>query len=519
MSIVIVVSVSQLTIATEAAELPDYADELDLVWETPDDAAPVRGFSVGTDTVGVGICDVEGYHGDVSRRQAMEHAHVAARYLAELSGGRYEIELHWAGRRQGPLNFLSCPGLPFDTGVPVEAMLIFVPGFVNDDVAGGQAEPGLDSATWPGNGRFATVGTYPDGRADPATVVHELGHTLNWPHSQASSDGSSGYDNPVDIMGDAMAADGMPFGTLAFNRYAAGWIPASDVVRYQGGRHTVALVPPGGDGVQLVAIPLDEAATRVIVVDTRTRSDDDPLPTKGEGVNVHLVDNRQGKGMFRRHTQYPEGPPGGFSHVLTVGETLAESSWFRLAVTDQSEEGYVVDLVGFADIADSVFAAAILDVTQGHLMEPCDPSADDLFCPHRPVTRGEAAGFLVRMWGLSERAGIFVDTEGSGFGPDIERLAAAGITLGCNPPTNDRFCPHRLLTRGELAAFLTRALSLSGWGRSFVDVGGSGFRSDIERLAMEGITLGCDPPHYDRFCPDAVVTRGQMAAFLSRVGR
>ena len=52
----------------------------------------------------------------------------------------------------------------------------------------------------------------------------------------------------------------------------------------------------------------------------------------------------------------------------------------------------------------------------------------------------------------------FVDDDGSVFEREIELLAAAGITKGCNPPTNDRFCPHAPVRRGELAAFLHRAI-------------------------------------------------------------
>ena len=46
------------------------------------------------------------------------------------------------------------------------------------------------------------------------------------------------------------------------------------------------------------------------------------------------------------------------------------------------------------------------------------------------------------------------------FHADISRLAAAGITRGCNPPDNTRFCPDRPVTRAEMASFLQRALGL-----------------------------------------------------------
>ena len=42
------------------------------------------------------------------------------------------------------------------------------------------------------------------------------------------------------------------------------------------------------------------------------------------------------------------------------------------------------------------------------------------------------------------------------FHNDIDWLAGAGITKGCNPPTNDQFCPNDAVTRGQMAAFMKR---------------------------------------------------------------
>ncbi|MCH7979597.1 MAG: S-layer homology domain-containing protein [Acidobacteria bacterium] len=53
----------------------------------------------------------------------------------------------------------------------------------------------------------------------------------------------------------------------------------------------------------------------------------------------------------------------------------------------------------------------------------------------------------------------FTDDDNSPFEDHINRIAEAKITLGCNPPTNDRFCPNDHVTRGQMAAFLKRA-----WG-------------------------------------------------------
>jgi hypothetical protein len=92
------------------------------------------------------------------------------------------------------------------------------------------------------------------------------------------------------------------------------------------------------------------------------------------------------------------------------------------------------------------------------------------------------------------------------------------VTLGCNPPLNDRFCPNELVTRGQMAAFLARAFHLTNLGLEdlFVDDNGSIFEFDIDKLGATGISRGCNPPDNDRFCPNDYVTREQMAAFIRR---
>ena len=63
-----------------------------------------------------------------------------------------------------------------------------------------------------------------------------------------------------------------------------------------------------------------------------------------------------------------------------------------------------------------------------------------------------------------------------------------------------------------MAAFLVRALGYvdDGGGDLFFDDDGSVFEGDIDRLATVGVTNGCDPPVNNKFCPDDFVTRGQM---------
>ena len=70
-----------------------------------------------------------------------------------------------------------------------------------------------------------------------------------------------------------------------------------------------------------------------------------------------------------------------------------------------------------------------------------------------------------------------------------------------------------------MALFLVRALGLAPAGNTeptFADIDESHHAYEaIEALYASGITTGCttEPPLY---CPDRDVTRSQMAAFLSR---
>ncbi|MGA9597395.1 MAG: DNRLRE domain-containing protein [Acidimicrobiia bacterium] len=172
----------------------------------------------------------------------------------------------------------------------------------------------------------------------------------------------------------------------------------------------------------------------------------------------------------------------------------------------------------FIDDDGSVFEPDIEKIAYAGITKGCNPPVNDKYCPADTVTRGQMAAFLVRALDLPPGTpGAFTDDDGSVFEANIEALAAAGITRGCNPPVNDKYCPTANVTREQMAAFLVRGLGLTAnTSPGFVDTTNSIFQTDIEKLATAGITKGCNPPVNDRFCPTNPVTRGQMAAFLSR---
>ena len=75
----------------------------------------------------------------------------------------------------------------------------------------------------------------------------------------------------------------------------------------------------------------------------------------------------------------------------------------------------------------------------------------------------------------------------------------------------------KLVIAAAVASVLLVPVAAVG-SHDFTDVPDSSiFHGDISWLANNEVTKGCNPPANDEFCPDANVTRGQMAAFIHRL--
>ena len=101
--------------------------------------------------------------------------------------------------------------------------------------------------------------------------------------------------------------------------------------------------------------------------------------------------------------------------------------------------------------------------------------------------------------------------------PHVERMADLGITVGCSSWLPPKYCPDNNVNRGQMASFLTRALDLPpAEPAGFTDVNADNVhRGNINRLAAAGITLGCKSEPR-QFCPHSSVTKAQMSAFIYR---
>jgi hypothetical protein len=163
----------------------------------------------------------------------------------------------------------------------------------------------------------------------------------------------------------------------------------------------------------------------------------------------------------------------------------------------------------FFDADDSIFRPDIIWAAEEGIASGC---GTNLYCPNSAVTRAQMASFLVRAAGIPY-SGVdhFADDDGSLHEADINSLATAGVTEGCDPI---RYCPNASVSRAQMASFLVRVLDLPPTSHDYFDDDEWTIHEEsINALAEAGITEGCSG---SSFCPSSAVRRGEMAAFLHR---
>jgi hypothetical protein len=221
---------------------------------------------------------------------------------------------------------------------------------------------------------------------------------------------------------------------------------------------------------------------------------------------------------------------------VTIGSTSITPIITTATVTSTSvvpvnsaftvEEQCFDDGFGFEDVPPGYWAEeAIYKIYNAGITKGCSENPLK-YCPEDPVTRAQMAVFLGRgihgsTFDPPTATGIFSDVPATYWAADwIEQFYNDGITSGCS--TNPlKYCPEANVTRAQMAIFLLR----SKHGNDYTPPAASGIFADvpithwaanwIEQLYNEGITSGCATGPL-RYCPDASVTRAQMAVFIVR---
>jgi hypothetical protein len=292
---------------------------------------------------------------------------------------------------------------------------------------------------------------------------------------------------------------------------AGGWLDACAVVR---GEPVVGEPTTTGwaSGAAPADLPIEVAspcgATRVTV------------SVDGRSVTRH-VDRASGRLSFRSDAGLDLGSLPDGEHRVTVATTDALGRTTTVArtlvVAEAAPATTTAPVRRFTDVQPgSTHDAAIHWLAEQQITGGCNPDGDR-YCPSASVTRAQMASFLRTALALPPGpTSVFTDVAPSSVHASaIGAMREEGITRGCEP-TGARYCPGGEVTRAQMASFLTRALDLPvpSSPHGFADVPADAQHADaVAALHAAGITGGCDASG-TRFCPEAPVTRAQMATFL-----
>ncbi|PKN93169.1 MAG: hypothetical protein CVU44_12130 [Chloroflexi bacterium HGW-Chloroflexi-6] len=186
------------------------------------------------------------------------------------------------------------------------------------------------------------------------------------------------------------------------------------------------------------------------------------------------------------------------------------------------DDAQLYECVRFTDVPHSYWAFSWIEkLADNNITGGC---GNGNYCPTNSVTRAQMAVFLLKsIHGSSYTPPAVGASTGFADVPTnywaaawIKQLAAEGITGGCG---EGNYCPDYPVTRAQMAVFLLK--SKYGSAHTPPAVGGSTGFGDVptthwaaawvKELAAEDITGGCGNGNY---CPEASVTRAQMAVFL-----
>lgn len=555
-----------------------------------------RSYTLGTDTWEVWVCDVA--DGDLPV-DAADAATLLNReitpYFSWLSGGRYRPEFVARGVVEADPNHGSQRAGDYECedrvaevpeGGPQGAVIVLDrDGIVSSGGAGRRHSSHVDG-TW-----MVSTGTFPDNSRSIAltaeavlsvsaycsdcqyldhinldTVAHEMGHALGWPHSFGGKRPETSealleididvdeYDNPMDMIsgspqGWELRRNGLVAGTIAVNRYAAGWIDPDDVAVHDGGIASYLLAPIGISGTQMLVLPTGDSGHFISLGARVPAGYDAGIPATG--VEAYRVDQRASAcspesppanpdrltctGLGRRTQQVPPPPDNDqeidelTDHVYGPGDQLTVEG-FRVEVTERVGDRFRVWVgnphVGtFADDENNVHEESIEFLVNRGITSGCNRELK-LYCPDRPVTRAQMATLLILALGetvaSTSEPSRFTDVpDDSWYRPYVERLAELEISAGYPDGT---FRPEEHVTRAHIALFLTTAFDgltpVETPTGVFDDVPADAFyAAAVEAILAAGIAQGCEKTPGHNYCPEVPIRRDELASFLAHALR
>lgn len=205
---------------------------------------------------------------------------------------------------------------------------------------------------------------------------------------------------------------------------------------------------------------------------------------------------------------------GDYTHVgIGAQRDDDQKLWVTLVFMKATVAGIENTYGPFTDDDFNTHEYGISRIAAAGITVGCDATGRR-FCPDATVTRGQMATFLTRAFALpASTTDHFVDDDAAWYEGPANSLADSGITKGCNTQ-GTLFCGADDVTRGQMAAFLTRALALPPASADYFDDDAGRFYEDAaNRMYESGVTQGCGNR---RYCGDNAVTRAQMATFLTR---
>ena len=494
-----------------------------------------KNLPVGTTVVNVWICGLVDDDNLVDIEEAVriletEHAPL----LSWISGGRHRLEVKAAGTspaipyRWSGLDTYRCRDRPERQGIDSpwtgHAVLRYR-GSIRGSLYTAidfTKDPVVANLAWAG---YVTAGLFGESISHLNTMLTGRGK-IPWTTTKLPEVGASHALANTDFF------SGFDLGTSAINRYSLGWIDHEDVIVHPGGEARYQIGALGSGHQQMLVFPSASSPHVFDSLGVRLKEGYDANLAQ-EGVEITRVDQRSSAcpDWAKRYSPlcvetyraqwWPKGP--GF---FDVGHSINLDE-FRIEIVEKDSSSFVLEVTTlfegrFVDVVDAhrSHRGDIEKLAAAGITVGCNRSGTH-FCPDQTVTRAQMAALILRAKGVevdpnSRDTGFEDVNPRSGLTPYIAKITELGIIP---PRSSIGFDPGGPVTRADMAWFMVRAIeSMDPVGEPV------GLFADIEDPELQAAAEALYSADVTRgcgsdpliYCPDRPVNRAQMASFLVR---